>query len=260
IRPRSAPDNSTFSCWIASRRLRPLPLAGNTFASTRTAASRALSAMAEYRARHEQARMAAQYISHRHGTLAGQLDVSEAQGTVTTGNINTSIAGGNYFAARATGIDHLCTPDLHRRVIKHRPGHRPRIEGANHVEQLCSRALPVDARIILAELVRVGDAVGRLHNSVFLQRGQIIQCLDQSLGTEGRQPVMDTAAGIVIADRRALFQQHRAGVQPSFHLHDADAGFRVARLDGTLDRRRATPAWQQRTVDIDTAITGNIEY
>src|SRR5690606_1712041 len=110
-----------FSCWIASRRLRPLPLAGSTFANTRTAASRALSAMAEYRARHEQARMAAQYIGHRHGTLAGQLYFCETQGTVTTGNINAGITGGNYFAGRATGFDHLCAPDLHRRVIEHRP-------------------------------------------------------------------------------------------------------------------------------------------
>src|SRR5690606_13033159 len=71
---------------------------------------------------------------------------------------------------------------------------------------------------------------------------------------------MNTAAGVVVTERRTLFQQHRAAIQPGLHLHYADAGFLVARLDSTLDRRRATPAWQQRTVDIDTAITGNIEY
>jgi hypothetical protein len=46
-------------------------------------------------------------------------------------------------------------------------------------------------------------------------------------------------------------RQHGAGVQAFFHLHDGHAGLRVAGLDGTVDRRSAAPARQQRAVDIN---------
>ena len=43
-----------------------------------------------------------------------------------------------------------------------------------------------------------------------------------------------------------LGQQHVAGVEAGVHLHDGDAGARVAGLDRALDRRGAAPARQQR--------------
>ncbi len=63
---------------------------------------------------------------------------------------------------------------------------------------------------------------------------------------------MQPAAGIIAADRRAPAGQHRAGVQPRLHLHQADAGLGVAGQDGALDRGRTAPAGQQRGMDIDT--------
>ncbi len=61
-------------------------------------------------------------------------------------------------------------------------------------------------------------------------------------------------------DRDGLGQQDRAGVEPLFHLHDADAGLAVAGEDGALDRRRATPARQERGVDIEAAEPGRRQH
>jgi hypothetical protein len=55
------------------------------------------------------------------------------------------------------------------------------------------------------------------------------------------------------ADRGTRGEQYRAGVQPGVHLHDRDAGLGVAREDGALDRRGATPARQQRSVHVEAA-------
>ncbi len=45
-----------------------------------------------------------------------------------------------------------------------------------------------------------------------------------------------------------------AGVQPLLHLHDRNAGLGVARPDRVLYRRRATPARQQRGMDVQAAV------
>ncbi len=47
---------------------------------------------------------------------------------------------------------------------------------------------------------------------------------------------------------------HRPGVEPCVHLHDGDAGARVAGQQRALDRRGAAPARQLRRVDVDAAV------
>ena len=64
---------------------------------------------------------------------------------------------------------------------------------------------------------------------------------------------MQAGGGIRRFDREGAAQQDRSGIQAGFHLHDADAGFRIAGEQGALDRRCTAPARQQRSVDIDAA-------
>ena len=58
----------------------------------------------------------------------------------------------------------------------------------------------------------------------------------------------------------AFDHQHVAGVEPGIHLHDRDAGARVAGLDRALDRRGAAPARQQRRVNVQAAQARQLEH
>jgi hypothetical protein len=62
------------------------------------------------------------------------------------------------------------------------------------------------------------------------------------------------AARIVLRrDREAVLREHRPGIQARVHLHDGDAGLAVARQQRALDRRRAAPARQQRSMNVHGA-------
>ena len=74
------------------------------------------------------------------------------------------------------------------------------------------------------------------------------------------QTVMQAAAGVFTRDRGKGLEQHGAGVQTGLHAHHGHAAFAVARFNCPLDRRRTAPAWQQRSVAVDTAQTRNIEH
>ncbi len=73
------------------------------------------------------------------------------------------------------------------------------------------------------------------------------------------QPVVHRLGRVGGRDRRALGQQHGAGVESFVHAHGGDAGLSVSREDGAMDGRRAAPARQQRAVDIDAPQHRRIE-
>ena len=56
-----------------------------------------------------------------------------------------------------------------------------------------------------------------------------------------------------MANDNALLQEHRSGIQAGIHLHDGDAGLHITRFNRAMNRRRATPARQQRRMDIEAA-------
>ena len=74
-----------------------------------------------------------------------------------------------------------------------------------------------------------------------------------------RQFGKQIAAGLGV-DGRLHRGQHRAGIQPFLHLHDGHAGVLVAGLDGAVDRRRAAPARQQRSVDVETSQSRRVQH
>jgi hypothetical protein len=60
-------------------------------------------------------------------------------------------------------------------------------------------------------------------------------------------------------DRQWFSPEHRAGIQPSVHLHDRNAGFAVAGKQSALNRRGTAPARQQGGVNVERAEARSFE-
>ena len=71
---------------------------------------------------------------------------------------------------------------------------------------------------------------------------------------------MQRASGVPGGDGEFFDQQHVAGVQTRIHLHDGDTRLRVTGFNGAMNRCRAAPARQQRSVDIQTTEPGSVEH
>jgi len=71
---------------------------------------------------------------------------------------------------------------------------------------------------------------------------------------------MQALAGLAGGDGDGPLGEDRAGIQPGIHAHDGDASLGVTGADGGLDRRGAAPARQQRGVDVDAAVGGQIQH
>jgi hypothetical protein len=63
-----------------------------------------------------------------------------------------------------------------------------------------------------------------------------------------------------VFDGVAVGAYHGTGVEAGIHLHNAHAGFGVARFDGALYRGGTAPARQQRGVDVEAAVCGCVEH
>ena len=68
---------------------------------------------------------------------------------------------------------------------------------------------------------------------------------------------MQGLRGVAGRYRKVFFEQHGAGIQSGIHLHNGNAGIRVSRQQGALDRRRPAPTRQERSVNIETAQARN---
>ena len=159
------------------------------------------------------------------------------QATITPAPSASSTSPG-----RAGGVDGAGAPQLDRRAVQRGEGAGEGVEGAHGPFDLDGRAGPVDRGLGLADLGGVGDALGRLGRGLELAGGQGLEGFDDELGAHPGQAVVEAAGGVVGLDGFDALEEHRAGVEPGVHLHDGDAGFRVAGFDGAVDRRRAAPA------------------
>jgi hypothetical protein len=70
---------------------------------------------------------------------------------------------------------------------------------------------------------------------------------------------METARIVLIGDRQPVLAQHRPGIQACVHPHDGDSRFAIAREDGALNRRGASPARQQRGVNVERTVRRETE-
>ena len=71
---------------------------------------------------------------------------------------------------------------------------------------------------------------------------------------------MQRGGGVLLCDRQCLDQQHVAGIEADVHLHDRDAGLRITRFDGAVNRRGSAPARQQAGVNVQATQTRPIEH
>ena len=72
--------------------------------------------------------------------------------------------------------------------------------------------------------------------------------------------VVQRAGVVVRRDRNAALRKHCAGIEARVHLHDRNAGLRVAGKNRALDWRRAAPAWQQGSMNIEGTMCRDIEH
>ena len=62
-----------------------------------------------------------------------------------------------------------------------------------------------------------------------------------------------------VSDRQPFGHRDVAGVEADIHLHHHHAALGIAGHDGAVDRGGATPARQQRSMQIETAIARRVE-
>src|SRR3990172_7149183 len=113
------------------------------------------------------------------------------------------------------------------------------------------RSLPVDAGLGGIEFVGVGDPFVRLGLAVEAAALTFGERLDHESGTLGGKCVVQLAGRLVRADRDAALEADRSRVEAFSNAHDGDAGLAIARYDGAVDGGGATPARQQRGVEVE---------
>ena len=96
--------------------------------------------------------------------------------------------------------------------------------------------------------------------AVIVTSGQAVERDEDLRRAQRRQLVVQFACGALRADRHGRLEQHVAGIEPLIHLHDRDAGHRIAGKDGALDRRGAAPSWQQRGMDVEAAQSRQLQH
>ncbi len=134
------------------------------------------------------------------------------------------------------------------------PGAGVRRKAADVVVDVRRRPRPVDARLGLVDLLRVGGAFGGLRREGEDAAGKRGERAHHQIGAEAGETLRQLAGGGVGADRDALAHGDRAGVEARLHAHDHDAGLGVAGHDGAGDGRGAAPARQQRGVEVEAAV------
>ena len=148
---------------------------------------------------------------------------------------------------------------LHPLAAKLAPGAGKRRQPADMVVHLLPRLRPVDARLGLVDLRRVGDAVGGLRRE--LQRAALQRASARAIRSAPSRASASCNSPAVMSGPIGMrsTHRHRAGVEPLVHLHHRDAGLGVARHDRAVDRRGAAPARQQRGVQVEAAERRRVE-
>ena len=118
-----------------------------------------------------------------------------------------------------------------------------RIEGAQLARELHGALTEVERGFCARDLGRVGDARGRLCNGFLQMAG--LQGRDDGARAGRHQLVMQGGCGVGCFDGHPFAQQHRAGIEPFLHAHDAYAGARIAGFNRALHRCRTAPARQE---------------
>jgi hypothetical protein len=123
-------------------------------------------------------------------------------------------------AGVAAGIHHIAGEDAEAFLPKQREGAGGGVEGADGAFDLGGASGEIECGFGLVDLVRVGDALGGLRLGGERVAGQRF---DDQLRAHRSEFVGQRSSGLGVHGRLGG-EQHRAGIEPAFHLHDGDAG------------------------------------
>ncbi|MNP47046.1 hypothetical protein D3C76_1410830 [compost metagenome] len=134
------------------------------------------------------------------------MQAGQAQGLLTASDEQPVLAGAENFARSALPFGQVRRQYLQRFAIQCAVGDRPRVESPNQALQLNRRARPVDARLVLVQLVGVGGKAVVLHFTFQRSGGEAGNRLDHGRRAHFGQTVVQTATGVLGADRRDDFE------------------------------------------------------
>ena len=123
----------------------------------------------------------------------------------------------------------------------------------------CAGSAQSIARVGGLDPRRQADPLGRLRLGDEAAVGDPVEGGDQQPGAADGQPAQQVAGGVPRADRLGHRAEDRPGVQPGLEAERRGAGDLVAGHDRVLHGRRPAPGRQQREVQVDPAVPGQVE-
>jgi len=204
-----------------------------------------------------------------HGGLASstfRLNLGDPQGTLPAHNHESIGVGPDNLAGdafrgrigkRCGGVDLQQSGGASDEDGAEGPG--PRGEGTEPAPKMERRLRPVDPAVVAGDLPGVRDAFHRLGNGRELTRDPCRKMIHHQIPTELRQTVVQDPGIVGVVDGCAEGGDHRAGIEPGFHAHQADTRFGITTGDGPLDGCGTAPPGEQGRVDVETSVPGNVE-
>ena len=126
--------------------------------------------------------------------------------------------------------------------------------------KLSRAALPVNRGLGLGKLRRVAHTLGWLRQRAGAASFDPRQRFKQQLRTQLGEFALQVRRCGVHPDRNGTLRKYRPGIESGFELHYGHARLRIACKDGPLDRCGATPARQQRGVNVQAPACGDCEH
>jgi hypothetical protein len=186
------------------------------------------------------------------------LQFDDAQRTLTAGDDDAGVVGGDDRARRATALDDASAPELDDLAVQRTARAGEGVEGAQPALEHGGGQCPVDRRLALVDLGRVGrPCVGlRLPPAAALRRAasaSTISCAPSAARRSCRDAAVSSAA---IATGCA---SSMSPVSSPASICITVMPVCVPGFDRALDRRRAAPARQQRGMDVQAAESRQFE-
>jgi hypothetical protein len=139
------------------------------------------------------------------------------------------------------------------------PGAWMRRKPADQIVHVARRARPVDARLCGVDLPGVSHAAFCLRPAIelsALERRERMR--HQSCATRCKR-VAQLTSSLVCTDRRARFEADWPRIESFGDAHHSDASLGIACHYGAVDWRRAAPAGQERSVQIERTVPWGVE-
>ena len=143
------------------------------------------------------------------------------------------------------GVDHCSV----QHVEPFPPERGPGLLQPHHSFELYGRLGPVEVEVFLGDLLRQGD-LALLGHGVRQPRHPVRQRVHDQRAGDGDHFLPERREADLVIERHRADRVNRTGVETLLDLHQADASLVVTGEDGPLDGGGATPARQQREMEV----------